>query len=382
MSVTKRRDAAREAQRPGPNDRGLPNSWFIDEDHYRTEQELLFRRTWVLAGVEGMLADKGAVIQADVAGVPIFFTRNRAGEIRAFQNVCPHRGVRLVVEDHERAAVITCPYHAWTYDLDGRLRTRTHFFGPGAHATPQDEALHACEGLWPVRTASWNGALLVNIDGKAPPLEDYVAPLAVEAEGYDLSGMRFAGMVTSTFEANWKLTIENFLDVYHVFAVHPTLDSMMTPDQRKSSVGSGYLIYSDFYSTDTGKQVRDGLTRIPNLPEELANISFFGVMFPNWMISIHPTYLLHWHVVPLSVERTCVNVYAHFVGEAATNDHHAEARRKLLDYYVALNAEDEDICRRLQQGRQAPAYDGGRFSPYWDGGTVHLANLVRAAMEV
>ncbi len=380
MSVIARRDAARKEQRPNPDERGLPNAYFTDEAHYREEQERLFRRTWVMAGVEGTLLEKGAVVQADVAGVPIFFTRNRDGEVRAFQNVCPHRGVRLVVEDQQRAAMITCPYHAWTYDLDGKLKSRAHFFGPGAHATAEGEALHACEGLWPVRVATWNGALLVNIDGNAMPIEDYVAPLDVEAAGYDLGAMRYAGVVSSTFEANWKLTIENFLDAYHVFAVHPTLDSLMTPDQRKSSVGSGNLIYSDYYSTDTGKAMRGGLPLIPDMPDELINVSFFGVMFPNWMLSIHPAYLLHWHVVPLGVDRTRVDVHAHFVGEAATDAAHAEARKKLLDYYIALNGEDESICRRLQQGRQAPAYDGGRFSPYWDGGTVYLANLVRAAM--
>lgn len=381
MSVIERRDAERRAQRPGPEARGLPNHYFTDAGHYRLEQERLFRRNWVLAGAEGMLPARGAVVQADVAGVPIVFTRNAKGEIRAFQNVCPHRGVRVVVEDQERAAVIKCPYHAWTFDLDGRLKTRAHFFGPGAHATAQDEALHACEGLWPVRVANWNGALLVNIDGNADPLETYVAPLDEETRGYELSAMRYAGSVSSTFEANWKLTVENFLDSYHVFAVHPMLDSMMAPEQRKSSVGKAALIYSDYHSTDTGKAVRGGLPPIPNLPDELANVSFFGVMFPNWMISIHPSYLVHWHVVPLGVDRTRVDVHAHFVGEAATSEEHAPARRKLLDYYVALNAEDEGICRRLQQGRQAPAYDGGRFSPYWDGGTVHLANLVRSAMQ-
>lgn len=381
MSVAARRDAERERQRPSPTDRGLPNHFYVDPDHYVLEKSRLFHRTWVLAGVEGMVPERGAVVQADVAGAPIFFTRNAAGEIKAFQNVCPHRGTRLVTQDKQRAAMITCPYHAWTFDLDGKLKSRAHFFGPGVHADRHAEALHDCEGLFPVRLAIWNGAILVNIDGKAPEFDGHVAPLAKEAEGYDLSSMRYAGSVSSTFDANWKLTIENFLDSYHVFAVHPTLDSMMTPDQRKSSVGSGAFIFSDFLSTDTGKKVRDDLPPIPGLPEELTNLSFFGVFFPNWMISIHPSYLLHWHVVPLAVDRTRVDVHAHFVGDAATDDLHAAARKNLLDYYVALNGEDEGICRNLQQGREAPAYDGGRFSPYWDGGTVHLARLVEEAMQ-
>ncbi len=381
MKVVERRDTERNRQRPAPTDRGLPNDYYVDPAHYALEKQRIFQRTWALAGVEGMVPEKGSVAQAEVAGVPIFFTRNASGDIKAFQNVCPHRGTRIVTEDKARTAMITCPYHAWTFDLDGKLKSRAHFFGPGAHASKDDEALHDCEGLFPVPLVTWNGAILVNIDGQAGPFADHVAPLEKEAEGYDLSAMRYAGSVSSTFDANWKLTIENFLDTYHVFAVHPTLDSMMTPDQRKSSVGSGAFIFSEFQSTDTGKQVRGDLPLIPGLTEELINLSFFGVFFPNWMISIHPSYLLHWHVVPLAIDRTRVDVHAHFVGEAATDDAHAAARKNLMDYYVALNGEDEGICRRLQEGRQAPAYDGGRFSPYWDGGTVHLARLVEAAMK-
>jgi len=380
MSVLARRDAHREEQRPGPAERGLPNAWFIDPDHYRAEQERLFRRRWVLAGVEGQLPDPGTVYQTEVAGVPLILTRGRAGEIHAFQNVCPHRGVKLVSGNSTGQATITCPYHAWTYGLDGKLRTRAHFFGPGAHGTTRDEADHACEGLFKVRLARWNGALFINIDGEAEPFEDYVAPLEAEIEGYDLSVMEYGGSFTSRFEANWKLATENFLDSYHVFTVHPTLNSMMTNDQRKSSFGVGSMICSEFYSTDVGKDVRGGLPPIPGLPEEMANVSFFGVMFPNWMFSIHPAYLIHWHVIPEAVDRTRVDVHAHFVNGAATDEAHANARKKLLDYYEALNGEDESICRQLQEGRHAPAYDGGRFSPYWDGGTVHLANLIRQAM--
>lgn len=380
MSTIARRDAARLAQRPGPDARGLPNHFFVDKDHFVKEQARLFQRTWAFAGVEAMLPGPGSIKHTEVAGVPLFFTRNANGEIRAFQNVCPHRGVRLVTEDKSKAAMLTCPYHAWSFDLDGKLKARPHFFGPGDHAGEGDEKLHACEGLFPVRVGTWNGALLVNIDGKAPPLEEFLAPLNAETEGYDLSTMRYGGMISSAFGANWKLMIENFLDSYHVFAVHPQLNRMMIPEQRKSAVGSGTLIYSDYYSTETGKDMRGGLPEIPNLPEEIRNASFFAAQFPNWLMSIHPAYLLLWHVVPLAVDETRIDVYAHFVGDAATDEAYADRRQELLDYYVALNAEDEGVCQLLQEGRRAPAYDGGRFSPYWDGGTCHFAQLVEQAM--
>lgn len=381
MSIVERRDAERLKQQPGRETRGLPNHFYVDQDHFILEQKMLFQRSWVFAGVADEVGAPGAVVQKHVAGVPIFLTRNQSGELKAFQNVCPHRGVRLVTEDKSDARLIACPYHAWAFDLDGVLRARPHFYGPGQHGTPRDGDDLDCKGLFPVRLETWNGALLVNIDGNAPPISEFLAALNTEAGNYDLSCMRYSGMISSEFESNWKLTIENWLDSYHVFAVHPGLDKMMIPAQRKSAIGSGTLVYADYYSTDVGKSVRGGLPEIPNMPEELRNASFFAAQFPNWAVSIHPSYLLFWNYVPVALNKTRVDVYAHFVGEAATDAEHSQARADLLTYYLGLNEEDAGVCSLMQQGRAAPAYDGGRFSPYWDGGSVHFARLVEAAMK-
>lgn len=380
-SVVERRDAERLKQQPGRETRGLPNDYFVDTDHFLLEQKRLFQRSWVFAGVADEIANPGSLIHKQIAGVPIILARNPQGELKAFQNVCPHRGVRLVTEDRPKVKLISCPYHAWSYDLDGNLKARPHFYGPGQHGTPRDDDPLDCKGLFPVRLETWNGALLINIDGKAPPIDEFLVALNTEAGNYDLSCMRYAGMISSDFDSNWKLTIENWLDSYHVFAVHPGLDKMMIPAQRKSAIGAGTLVYADYYSTDVGKNVRGGLPEIPNIPDELQNASFFAAQFPNWAVSIHPSYLLFWHYVPVAVNKTRVDVYAHFVGDAAADEAHAEARSSLLKYYAGLNDEDAGVCRLMQEGRSAPAYDGGRFSPYWDGGSVHFAKLVKAAME-
>lgn len=379
MSIVAERDAARMKQRPSPDARGLPNHFFTEPDHYRLEQQRLFHRTWVFAGVTASVPAPGSVFQAEVAGVPIFFVRGDDGGLRAFQNVCPHRGARLVCENKTGAKRLTCPYHAWAYYLDGRLASRPYFdgFESGVERSAGDAE---DVKLFPVRMETWNGAILVNIDGKAPDLDLYLEALNRETAPYDLAQMRYAKAISTEFDSNWKLTVENWLDSYHVFIVHPTLNKMMIPEQRKAAIGSGTLIYADYFSTESGQEKRSGLPEIPNLTEELANASFFALQFPNWSISIHPAYLLFWHYVPLGVDRTRVDLHFHFVGDAAGDETHAKARTGLIDYYAALNEEDKGICRRMQEGRAAPAYDGGRFSPYWDGGSAWLADLVREAM--
>ena len=379
-SIVERRSAARLAQRPEPEARGLPNHCYIDETYYREEQQRLLQRTWVCAGPASQLPDPGSVRTMEVSGVPIILSRDRKGTVRAFQNVCPHRGVQLVTEDRDNAAMMTCPYHGWTFGLDGGLKARPHFFGPGGHANARDEALHACDGLIPVRLEYWNDVLLVNIDGKAPPLAQHTEVLDREAGNYDLSHMRYGGMVSNTFQANWKLAVENWLDSYHVFMIHPELDKVMVPEMRKAAIGDGNIVFSDFPITETGMGMHDDLPRIPGMPEEIRNMCFFPLQFPNWSLSLHPSYMILWHFVPLAVDQTRVDVHIYFVGDAAVDARYAERRKELFDYYHRLNGEDEAICMRMQKGRRAPGYDGGRFSPYWDAGTVHLANLVRQAM--
>ena len=376
MSIVARRNEARMAQRPTQDARGLPNHFFTDPDHFETEKRLLFQRTWVFAGVTASVAEPGSVFKTEVAGVPVIVVHGDDGTIRAFQNVCPHRGARLVGESRCGARRLTCPYHAWSYHLDGRLAGRPYYDGPTSGVETRGDVR-----LFPVRLAIWHGAMLVNVDGKAPPLDDHLEALNRESGHYDLSAMRYGGTISSEFRANWKLTAENWLDAYHVFVVHPTLNAMMEPEQRQSALGTGTLVFGEYVSTDAGKDKRGGLPEIPGMPDELRNNSFYGLQFPNWSISIHPTYLALWHWVPLAVDRTRCDVHVYFVGDAATDEAHREDRDALLTYYTDLNQEDENVCRLMQEGRTAPAYDGGRFSPYWDGGTAWLTDLVRDAMH-
>lgn len=332
------------------------------------------------AGVTGELKGPGSILTRDIAGLPIGITCPNEGEVRVFQNVCPHRGARLVSEDRDTGKLLVCPYHAWSFDLEGGLRARPHYFGVGHHGTPRDGDREDCKGLFEVRTAIWNGAILMNMDGKAPPIEEYLSDLNEQTAGYDLEQMQFAESIESDFNSNYKLTIENWLDSYHVFAVHPGLDKMMVGDQRKAAIGAGRLVYADYFNTDVGKSVYGSLPTLAGLPEEFKTASFFAAQFPNWAVSVHPSYFLLWNYIPVATDKTQVRVYAHFVGDAATSSEHAKARTDLLAYYAGLNEEDMGVCSLMQQGRAAPAYDGGRFSPYWDGGSVHFARNVVLAM--
>ena len=380
MGIAATRDAARREQRPSSESRGLPNHFFTDPEHYRLEQQSLFHRTWVFAGITAAVPAPGSVFHTEVAGVPIVFTHDDDGKIRAFQNVCLHRGARLVCANKTRAKRLTCPYHAWAYRLDGKLASGPiTTVRPAASNAPAMVRRRAClRFAW----LSGTGPCWSTSTVRHHPSSKYLESLNRETAPYDFAPVRYAQTITAEFESNWKLSVENWMDSYHVFSVHPTLDKMMIPEQRKAAIDSGTLIYTDYFLTEIGLEKRGGgLPRLPGVPEELSNASFNALQFPNWSISVHPSYLMFWHFVALAVDRTRVELHMHFVGDAADDGVHAETRAQLLDYYTLLNEEDRKVCRLLQEGRAAPAYDGGRFSPYWDAGGARLAELVRRAME-
>ena len=161
---------------PGPVARGLPAAAYTSEAVFQLENERIFADSWVFAGLAHELARPGDVVPVTVAGRPVLLVRDADLEVRAFHNVCRHRCLKLVDEPCNVGPAIQCPYHSWTYRLDGALHLAPYFGGRDPRAVPAgfDRAEH---GLVPVRVATWHDWVFVNLNGTAPPIEDFVAPL-------------------------------------------------------------------------------------------------------------------------------------------------------------------------------------------------------------
>lgn len=365
-------------RKPVEEARGLPNEAFVSPDFLALENRTLFRRNWVFAGRRSEVPNPGDIKMVEVAGQPLILVRGKDGEVRVFHNVCPHRGAQIITEDRAGAKVITCKYHAWTFELQGALRARPHFNGPDRHQRADPSDPH-CPSLSAVRTDCWHDAVFVNLDGQAGPLADHVAPVEKQAEGFDISQFRYARTVTGTFNSNWKLTVENWSDVYHVFAVHPTLDKMMDAQQRTGMLTDRNLIYCH-YGYDAETLANEPLPIAENLSGKMQGSTFMGHLFPALCISFHPAMFLLWDYKPLSHEWTEVKLHIYVAGGAETDPQYEPIIDARARYYAALNGEDEEVCRLMQAGRRAEGYDGGRFAPYWDQGTLHLAQLVANAV--
>ena len=209
----------------------MPPEAFRCSEFYHVEQEKLFAATWQVAAFTEQLRNKGDVVTATVAGQPILLTRAKDGNIHAFYNVCRHRGARLVKDPVQCGKKsISCPYHNWGYSLDGRL-VGTPLWGKD-HRVPDEilaarlEAAGTSQdiqdfnkedyGLLPVRAETWGPFVYVNVDGKAPPLQEYLGRVTSDLELYPFDDFVTVKQDDVDVKANWKLLAENFMDFYHV----------------------------------------------------------------------------------------------------------------------------------------------------------------------
>ena len=186
--------------------------WYSAEDVLRLERERIFARSWQYAGRAEEVAAPGSFLAADAGGIPILVARDREGTLRAFLNVCRHRGT-ILAEGAGRRETIQCPYHAWTYDLDGSLRS-----APRLDELSSDELDGTDLSLAPAAVDTWGPFLFVNPDARADPLADTLGELPSQL---DPAGLQFHSRERFELEANWKVAIENFLECYHCPTAHP-----------------------------------------------------------------------------------------------------------------------------------------------------------------
>ncbi len=287
--------------------RTLPWSWYTDPAVHRLEQERIFRRSWQYVGRIDEVSQPASFATTRAGDVPVLLVRDDEGVLRAFVNVCRHRG-SLVCTGSGRRRTLQCPYHAWTYGLDGRLLTAPRL-------DREDGADTEGLGLVPLRLETWGPFAFVNPDPDSPQLSEFLGdiPHRVEEAGVDVSALRFLRRSESEVAANWKVCAENYLECYHCPTAHPGFSDVVdvSPDAygldehgwRMSQVGP--LRAEPRGSYDAAGEVDRGQ---------------FHLVFPNTVVNVMPgrPNLSVGPIVPLSPERTY----------------------RLLDYLVAPDADD------------------------------------------
>lgn len=344
---------------------GLPSSAYTSEAFWEAECETLFRRTWVFAGFRQELKKTGDVVPVSVAGQPVLLVRARDGGTSAFHNVCRHRCMTLVTEPKNVGRIITCPYHAWAYGLDGSLRSTPNVGGPGNHHA--DGISAETHSLVPIRTAVWQDWIFVNLDGNAPDFEDYAAPLIARLQGIDFDKLEPIGVLDfGEVKTNWKFVMENFIEPYHVPVVHSTTTEQPLGDHYTildaPVLGSAVDLPAEKGGTEKGGA------------ESLSVSSRYLTLFPNFILGRYvPDQMGVYLNIPVGPNRMIQKRALYMTEGERPSDDEIKAIQEL---WWAVHKEDHEMCERLQAGRASDvAQSGGVLSPHWE-------NSVRAFQEM
>lgn len=355
------RDAVRSVEQGGT----LASECYTDSAYLAFEQRELFQKTWILAGVGGQIPEQGDAVSVDVAGLSMILVRD-GGEIRALSNICPHRGVRIVDGERRAAKCFTCPYHRWSFGIQGQLRTRPHVNGGGKHEVNRDGKSDV--RLKEYRSAMWNDLIFVNVSETAPPLEEHLAPLIEKYDGYDFSQMTYCGSFDLDAPGNWKLLAENFLDNYHIFAAHPTIDAAFPQHLRTPArLERVPLILGGAEMDPSVANYMGDLPANPNIKPELANFNNFMQIFPNALMHIWSYVIMTMQLIPVSPNKTLERYFFYFHVPDGRADALKDAQESAMDAYRRVNRdEDFPLVTLMQEARERGEFDQGVLSPFWD----------------
>jgi len=348
---------------------GLPGLAYTSDEFQQLENEHLFGARWVFAGFAHQLPGIGDVIPIEVAGQQLLLLRDRERRLVAFHNLCRHRNLKLVDAPGNCGKLLRCPYHSWSYDLDGALKNAP-FFGGGQKELP-DGFDYGDYGLFPVACETWHDWIFVNLSPRPDSFAEFLAPL--QRRLGDTDATAYVPVTTLDFgevACNWKLLMENFIEPYHVQFVHRTTTRQPLEDH--------YTVI-DEHCLGSAVELDAGETEDAN-PVALQVTSHYLTLFPNFVMGTYqPDQLGVYLNQPVAPGRTRQQrvIYRH------RDAHYSDAQIGQLEkLWRSVHAEDHEMCARLQQGRQSPlAADGGVLSPSWENSVRRFQELVADAIR-
>ena len=344
----------------------IPASWYTDKRIFALEQETVFSHSWHFAARRNQLTNAGDYVTMEIAGEPVVIVRGSDNQIRGFFNVCRHHAAAVMTEPDGNAPQMRCPYHGWTYSLEGELKGTPDF-------NDVCNFKRAENGLLPIETAIWEQWVFVRIgkaSGDALTLDQFLGDLINQFTPLDISSLHWFERRAYTLNCNWKVFVDNYLDGgYHVPHLHKGLDSVLDYSQYTIENGERSCLQSSpIVSGDDDKvgSVRSGQRAL------------YYWLYPNFMINLYEGVMDTNLVRPITVDRTQVifDFYFTDVSEAVR-----EHNRASVDIGDRIQKEDLDICESVQRGLGSRAYQAGRLSVRREGGEHLFHRLLHAHLK-
>ncbi len=324
----------------------IPASWYSDARIMELERRTIFSRTWQMVGRTEQVQEAGQYITWELAGEPLLIVRGSDKVLRGFFNVCRHHAAAVMTENEGTAQVLRCPYHGWTYTLEGDLRGMPDFAGVCGFD-------RADNGLVEVETATWENWVFVRLEPSGPSLESFLGDDLIEQiRPLNLKGFHWLERRHYGFDCNWKVFVDNYLDGgYHVPYLHKGLDSVLDYSHYTIENGERFCLQSSPV-VKAGAEAETGEVR-------KGSRALYYWIYPNFMLNWYEGVLDTNLVIPLGVDRTEVIFDFYF-----TDVSDRARERNLASIAVGQRIQDEDvaICKSVQRGLQSRAYLAGRLS--------------------
>jgi len=350
---------------------GLPRAAYTDEAVLAFEREHIFARAWSCVGREQELARPGEFLRACVAGEELLVVRGVDLELRAFHNVCRHRGLLLMEAERGRSLEFTCGYHGWAYEPSGALRVAPYM---------PPSFRRACHGLATLRLGVLHGFVFVCLDPEAPPLAEALSGAPEWLTRPELTHLRLGRTSSQDVAANWKLLVENFQESHHFQLVHPALEQQ-TPSAGATSWAGGGAWLGGLMELAPGLRTvaTPGAAERPFIvPEPERRRVADALAFPALLTSLQPDYLLTYRLEPLAAARTRVTANSYFHAAAFAPELKAD---DVFGFWDQVNAEDRQICERQQRGLASRSFQRAAYSLLEEGTHAFDQSLARRYLE-
>ncbi len=348
---------AYDAMRPLAEAATIPSAWYLDERIAELERRTVFGRSWIAVGRLDQVREAGKFLTADVAGEPIVVVRGRDGQLRGFYNVCRHHAAAICTVPDGQAAALKCPYHGWTYSLEGELKGVPEFDGVCNFDKTKN-------GLLPVRVATWEQFVFVCLDESVEELERFLGDMPARVAPLGLGKLHFSQRRSYDLACNWKVYVDNYLDGgYHVPHIHKGLGSVLNYAEYRIENSARYCLQSSPIDSTGGEAataaVRGG------------RMAYYYWVYPNFMVNWYEGIMDTNFVLPLGVDR-CRVIFDFYFADGVGD------REQSIAVSERIQQEDIDICESVQRGLGSRAYDVGRLSVRREAGEHLFHRLLHA----
>ena len=338
----------------------LPQAAFTDPRVLDWELEHVFMGGWIGVAHVDQVRERGDYVMVELGRESIFVVADDDGVPRAFLNTCRHRGARLIDDAAGNVRRIQCPYHAWTYGLDGALRSAPFTEG----LTDFDPK---CFALHEVRLAVVEGLVLLDLAGDAPPPQEHVGDLADLLAQYRLPELQRGARLVYDVDANWKAIAENYSECLHCPGVHPELNQLSHYLSGETLTGAGAWCGGSMTLRDgaptmakSGPPTRHTRPPIEGLDEDDQRAVIYYLLFPNTLISLHPDYVMLHTLWPRAFDRT--EVVCEWFFEPATMEREDFDPSDAVGFWDQVNREDWHVCQITQKGMGSRGFEPGRYT--------------------